>query len=1311
MSAREIPHPDPVAAELDVFACPLDSVRLIEASAGTGKTWNICGLYLRLVVERELPVDEILVVTFTRAATAELKSRIRERIAGTLAYLDGAAAGGDPFVVQLVHAFASRGITPDLVRRRLDPALQRFDEAAIFTIHGYCQRALADAPFAAGLPFALDLVEDDLELRLETARDFWRRHIATDHCPAELGELLIRRGDSPERWAALLGRYLARPLAEKRWPESGAEGEQYGESGENRGPATWPETGEFAVGNGGQGNGGQTTFFFEKRGLSPISSTISPTDAFADAVALWRGDGAEAHAALLDGLRNLSATTYKPDAVAVSAKNWTAWLAGGDPLAPVDVKEAKLALFSAARIAECTKKKCVAPQHPFFETAARVLELRDQVLDALDAARLALLRRFLEDSERRLRAAKHERRQIAFDDILFNVHEALAGGDNPWLAAALHRRYPVALIDEFQDTDPLQFDIFRRIYADDGRRGTLFLVGDPKQAIYSFRNADLHTYLHARGEADAHYTLSCNQRSSAGLIAACNALFTANPAAFMLAGLDYEPVREGAKPRQPFVDASAAAESAPLHVWWIPPGDDDVLPLRAEVMKRAATATAAEAARLVREGAAGRITIGGRGIEPGDIAVLVKSHAQGARMREALAAVGVGSVELSQQSVFHSLDAEELERVLVAIAEPARQPLLFAALATGLMAYDAPALDALAADETRLLRIVARLAALRDTWLARGFGVMLRRWITQEGVDARLLARDDGERRLTNLLHLAECLHEAAADHASPDALLRWFASRRRETGCTEASQLRLESDRNLVQIVTIHRAKGLEYGIVFCPFLWDGFPGRSDDGDACAYHDEAELPSAADEKMGGEMGDRPRFPRENVVCPPFPPPFSRARLVLDFRPGAKDDPAVKERIRRERDAEFLRLVYVAMTRAVHRCYLVAGCYLKKTGKSVSASESARSLLNWLVAGGGMDHADWLKHKLAPDDIEAAWARLLERAEPDLAIANLPDGRGEALARSEPPADALRALPAPAAIPSPWRIGSFSALSHGAGNDAAAQDHDARVAPIAAPASPPASLAEDDILFFPRGPSAGDCIHAMFERVDFRDPSSRAPAIAAALADHPQRLSDTAANGGRLPRMLERLAADVLAAPLPDGIVLGDIAKNRRLVELGFHLPARALTADALNDWLARAGYAVPRLAFGALAGYLKGFIDLVFEHEGRFYVLDWKSNHLGYRPEDYAPARVEEAMRTHGYHLQHLLYSVALHRHLGRTLPGYEFARHFGGVLYLFVRGVRPDWRLDGEPAGVYFHRPAPATIAELDALVGGAGPRRKRR
>jgi exodeoxyribonuclease V beta subunit len=189
--------------------------------------------------------------------------------------------------------------------------------------------------------------------------------------------------------------------------------------------------------------------------------------------------------------------------------------------------------------------------------------------------------------------------------------------------------------------------------------------------------------------------------------------------------------------------------------------------------------------------------------------------------------------------------------------------------------------------------------------------------------------------------------------------------------------------------------------------------------------------------------------------------------------------------------------------------------------------------------------------------------------------------------------------------------------------------------------------------------------------------------------------------------MLARLAADVLAAPLPDGIVLGRVTTARRLVELGFHLPAPQLAAEALDDWLAHAGYAVPRLVFGALAGYLKGYIDLVFEHEGRFYVLDWKSNHLGYAADDYGPARIDAAMAEHGYHLQHLLYGVALHRHLGRNLPDYDYDRHFGGVLYLFVRGLRPGWVAADAPAGVFFHRPEAAVLASLDALIA-ASPRR---
>ncbi len=1249
------------ATDLDVFACPLDGLRLVEASAGTGKTWNICGLYLRLLLEQAVPVESLLVVTFTRAATAELATRIRDRIVDTLRVLEGGEADGDPFVPSLIGAVLATGrLAHDDMARRLRTALQAFDEAAIFTIHGFCQRALADTPFAAGLPYALELVEDDGELRLEVTQDFWRREIAGGDLPQPLADCLLQRGDSPESWAELLAGDMARPLAERRWDE-------------------FPTDPDLAA------------------------AAVRIDAAYAAARRCWQGEEAAIARALDDALPGLNGNSYSKESVARASQQWAAWLAAGDARAPLP-EDSKLALLTAAMLERRTTKAGLAkgiapPKHPFLDAAGELLAARTEAEDRIEGARLALLRRFIGQATEELRRRKRERRQIAFDDILWNAYDALTAGRQPWLAAALHARFPVALIDEFQDTDPLQFAIFDRIYNAEGRHGSLFLVGDPKQAIYSFRSADLHTYLAARERTDTRHTLRHNQRSSPVLIEACNRLFGTNPGVFMLPGLAYERVDAGARPRAPFVDRSASGASpAALRLWRIPRDeeldDDDGggeggerLP-RAKAIQRAAMASAAEIARLIAAGATGEVRIGERGLVPADIAVLVRSHAQGARMRRALAAFGVGSVELSQASVFSSEDAEELERVLLAIAEPARERRVKAALATAAMGRDAGALAALATDETALLAALDAFARWRDTWLARGFGVMLRQWMADEDVAARLLARADGERRLTNLMHLAELLQQAAGS-ASPEVLLRTLATRRRDGAGGDAAQLRLESDRNLVQIVTIHRAKGLEYGVVFCPFLFDGYASGAEGGDTCAWHDDD------------------------------------GRLVLDYRRGARADDDIKARMRLERDAESVRLMYVALTRAIHRCYLVVGCYAKITRGKASYGEAGRSLLNWMVAGAEVELSAWRTHKMTPAEIDARWRAVVGASvldgQPTMSLTDLPDGSGAAL----PPAQVAGARPRalrPPAIPAGWRIGSFSALLSGAAHEQAALDHDARALPaaeIGAPggeaeaawgapraAADSAAIADDDILRFPRGPVAGDCLHAVFERIDFTAPEGWEAAIAAALADHPQRLP-TAADASRLPRMLRRMLDDVLATPLlTDGasmLRLDSLPTARRLVELGFHLPAPRLSAAALNAWLAARGYRVPRLAFAELSGYLKGYVDLVFEHDGRYWVLDWKSNHLGDGIEDYAPPRLEVAMQAHGYHLQHLLYSVALHRHLARSLAGYDYERHFGGVLYLFVRGVRPGWRLDGQPAGVFHHRAEHATIAALDALLAG--------
>jgi len=1219
-------------AEFDVFNCGLDGINLIEASAGTGKTWNICGLYLRLLLERGLDVQQILVVTFTNAATAELRERVRSRIVETLAWLrDGAAPrpGGDPFVPELVSAVERRtGVARPQLILTLDQALQFFDEAAIFTIHGFCQRALADASFSAGLPFSLELVTDDSEMTMEAVHDFWRRRVADDSCPPALAAYLLEQGDTPERYARLVARRLAKPLAKCLWPAS----------------------------------------------LDAPAAAIDTADvtaAYDAAGSAWAARREEIVALVKGAIPALNKGSYKDATIDRAAAAWDAWFREAAPLAPIDT-EARPELFSGARLKRGTNKGQATPVHAFFDAADALLAARAAVTGALDLARARLVRDLIETVVPDLRRRKRERRVIAFDDMLYNLYAALEGGEHPGLALALRERFPVALIDEFQDTDPLQFAIFDGIYG----KGKVpaFFVGDPKQAIYSFRNADLHAYLRARASASAEYTLADNQRSTAGLIAALNGIFSANGQAFMLPGLDYHPVAMGAKERKVFGDTSLAR--ADLQVWTLPQAPDGQPIAKRTARTLAAEATAAEIARLLTEAGKGRITLGDRALRAGDIAVLVRTHAQGSEQKRELATLDVGSVELSQASVFQSPDAEEVERVLIAISQPSRDALLRGALATEMMGCDAARIAEIAGDEALLTGYLERFDDYRNVWLRQGVGVMYRKFLTEQQVSARLLGRRDGERRLTNLLHLGEQIHQAAAAHESPDALLRWLATQRREGSADEVAQLRLESDRNLVQIITIHKAKGLEFPVVFCPFLWDGntrFGGPKPEGRE--YHD-ADGAAVIDFRGDDEIGD--------------------------------DKDTIKGAVKLEDAAESLRLVYVALTRAVHRCYLIAGTYATSSFGRLTPAESTKSLLNWLVAGGGETPASWFAGKRLPADIAAAWEALAGRLAPHLALAALPVGRGTPVAETGPAPETLAALPPPTSIARAWRFSSFTGLVGDATSEAAASDHDARIGDGAKRvAAPSPEIAPDDILRFPRGPGAGECLHAIFERIDFTDPAGWSDAIARGLFAHPQSLRGVrpSEQSTLLAGMAARMLADVMRTALPDGIVLGSIPNARRLTELEFSLPSPRVPANALNAALRSLGYDVPRLAFRDLEGYLKGFIDLVFEHGGRYYVLDWKSNHLGHAPSDYGPAEVRAAMTEHSYALQYLLYAVAVGRYLKHRVPGYRHDTHFGGVLYLFVRGVRPDWvNADGTPAGVFHDRPAAAALARLDALFAEA-------
>ncbi|MEX3581394.1 MAG: exodeoxyribonuclease V subunit beta [Burkholderia sp.] len=1237
MSGGTITSPQ-APQELDVFACALDGVNQIEASAGTGKTWNICALYVRLLLEHDLQADQILVVTFTKAATAELHERIRGRLAHALGTGDDC---GDPFVARLFKTTLGEGrdgggIDAETAAKRIRRALRGFDQAAIHTIHAFCQRALQEAPFAAAMPFAFEMGADDAALRFDLAAEFWRTRVepvAAAH-PGFAAWLVVHRA-GPEALDAQLAQRLKKPLAALRFdglPETDAPG---------------------------------ADFDAELRA------------SHAAAAALWQVERVAIASVLELAQASLNQRSHKPEAVADALAAWAAYFGeAAGALVPAALPKPALKLTRGV-LEKATKKGGATPAHPFFE-AAEALEAALAAAEAAQRARwLALIADWLAEAPARLSEKKRTRRVVSFDDLLANLYQALEA--HPWLADTLRRRYPAALIDEFQDTDPLQFAIFDRIFAP---AGPLFLVGDPKQAIYSFRSADLHTYLAARERAGARYTLAVNQRSTPAIVDACNRVFGANPRAFVLDGLDYQPVRAGTRQRASFVDGTdPRAGSGDFRIWMLPDGDDALS--KRDAQWQAAQACAAEIARLMRGAREGAVRLGEVSLTPADIAVLVQTHRHGSIVKHVLAAWGIGSVELAQASVFATLDAKQLERVLAAIDAPSDLRRLRAALATDWFGLDAAALWRLeqgeaapgaAADDADAMSWVERFSRYRLLWRERGFAVMWRSFARELRIAERLIGGTDGERRVTDINHLAELTHARASAQPGIAPTLCWLAAQR-AVGGGEDAQLRLESDRNLVQIVTVHKSKGLEYAVVFCPFLNDGRlnePREDALPDAREYHDEA---GAAVLHYGGDE--------------------VAAELAA-------------MQARREQAAERARLVYVALTRAVYRCYLVAGVYQSAR----STREARRSVLNWLVGGAGHGFDAWLEKPPEAEELAASWRAL---ATGPISIAPLPGVPARTPLAVGHDAERLGgARQAARFLCDAWRIVSFSSLTASiareqegvaaVSDDALRPDHDALAAAVdpvpRIDGGERAALPDpDDIVAFPRGAAAGECLHLLFELSDFGAASGWAEAARRALHERPVEAEPELA--GRLPAMMTRMLAEVVATELVPGMRLAAIDPRRRLNEMEFLFPAAALDFAALRALLVAHAYPDVALESGTLAGFFKGFIDMIVEHDGRFWIVDWKSNHLGATPDAYGPAALDAAMADHAYHLQALLYTVALHRYLCVRLPGYDYDTHMAGYLYLFVRGVRPGWSSGGRLSGVHARRPSRELVEALDALM----------
>ncbi|KMN48071.1 exodeoxyribonuclease V subunit beta [Chromobacterium violaceum] len=1183
---------------LDALNCPLQGVNLIEASAGTGKTWTIAALFARLLLEERdgappPAIERILVVTYTKAATAELRERLRRRLAEMLALLDG-KADGDDFLRALAARFPE-GPARDVARQRLTAAVNGFDAAAIYTIHGFCQRVLTDAAFESGQTFQAELVEDDAARLAEIVDDFWRRRIVA--APL-LAQVLVERGETPDAWLAEIRPYLSKPYLKLRAPDAVRL--------EN---ARWVASERWRL-------------------------LASAPEQVEEGLALFL-----AHP-------GFKANIYRPDTMARAADNLRGWLAQPDALPELDSDSRKLLdKLRPEALAKGMKKGCDAPAHPLFERMEAWLAAwdvyMDQVANSLAGLKLELIAWANEELARR----RGVERSRSFDDLLTDLGAALDHpATGPLLAAQVADSFSVALIDEFQDTDPTQYRIFRRCFVEEAR--PVFLVGDPKQAIYSFRGADIFAYLAARHDAERQYTLDTNRRSDEPLVATVNALF-GRELPFLLDGIAYQPV--AASPSSGG-RLEVDDDRAPFNAQWLPAGEKELSKEAAELA--AAEACADEIARLLTLAGEDRAAIvkgaSRRRLAGGDIAVLVATHSQGDRVRSELRARGVASVALTQESVFASREAGEMLALLHAWAEPANEGRLRHALATELAGLDAARIQAELEDETRWERQLLKNADDHQRWREHGFMAAWRHYFARERAAERLLPLPDGERRLTNLGHLAELIQQESEGRQGMAPLLAWFAARVADPPRGEDAVLRLESDAALVKIVTVHTSKGLQYPVVFCPFLWNGALERRGAGFWSYHH-----------------GDEPWL-----------------------APEAAADDGIRQAARSEMLAEKLRLLYVALTRAQYRQYIAWGW----------VRELKTAALSWLLhAPGARDLAALEALELDGGTVAAQLRAFLDQRGD---AARWLDGEGrQALAGGRDSGRAYAARPFERRLYAPWKIASFTSLTHDAGSHLAeAPDYDRAAAP--APAEPAADPVRDRFSF-PRGAKAGVCLHEIFENIGFGDAEDdiRA-AVQRALARHGfgEEWLDAGCD----------LILGALNAEIAPGARLRDVADHKRLIELEFTLPVKKLDVGALIAALQKPAHglaepfrrAAAELDFASVQGFLKGFVDLVCEADGRVYLIDYKSNHLGDACDDYRDDSLVHAVAREHYYLQYLIYLVALRRYFAAR--GADWDGRFGGVRYLFLRGM-------AEPGcGVWADMPSTALLDALDALLAGSGTKR---
>ncbi|MBE0363282.1 exodeoxyribonuclease V beta subunit [Pseudoalteromonas ulvae UL12] len=1170
---------------LNPVTMPLTGASLIEASAGTGKTYTITALYIRQLLglqtsepnNEPLSVEQILVVTFTEAATAEIRDRVRTRIIDARDALMGAPCH-DPLLAEILTQISD----PKWAYSLLDAAAKSMDDAAIFTIHGFCQRMLKQHAFESGVAFNLNFILDQSELLLEALKDYWR--VFVYQLDKQKTQTVLNLYPAPQslykKVFSLLARQTATVIPQYNLAQMWQLQDDYHSA---------------------------LKHFKQEYLVSDFAAKIAKSDI--------KKNKAAAKAANLDALVAFCQSDEQDFSFGSAKNSFETW---------------SQAAFDQD---DMYKKNGQRFSHPLCAQFSQLSHLRQAIKEGLP---LAIAQDAALWVKQALITKKQDLSLISPDDLLTYLYQALMSEGGEALATQIAQCYPVAMIDEFQDTDPIQYGIFSRIFLN--QAASLIMIGDPKQAIYGFRGADIFTYIDAKQGVDTQqqYTLAKNWRSSQGIVNGVNALFSHHDNSFIFnQAIPFLTVQaHGKSPEQALVIDKQPVKALAFCVL----EHDKPLTNKAYAMPLLATQFSQKIAELLLKAQQGEALIAGQPVEAADICVLVRDRIEASAMKTALTQAGIASVYLARDGIFSTALATHILNFLTALHGQYDEAAYRGVLAGPLFNLSYQQIFQLNEDEQAWQHYLSLFAELSDIWHKKGAMAMMERLLMRNNLAGLWQSIDlPVERWLTDFRHLSEILQQKQLELEGSLRLVRWLAQSIVDND-GDSTQLRLESDAKLVKIVTMHASKGLEYPIVFMPFAV-GFREASEQ----IYHQDNQL---------------------------------IYNLIKDDESQALSE--------KERLAEDLRLLYVALTRPVHQCYI--GMYnlavgntkrmmiqrsalghLLFAGKELTSAEDWHALLNAFVA----EHSDDMTVHYFSDVTETT--QLSQHAQHTLYQCKEFKGR----------------------IERDWRLTSFSALTHNQ-----ASEH---ITPGFEDESHELDWqGEEEQLqlnefSFPKGAKPGSCLHAIFEEIDFQHPHQH-PSDATKNLEHvvETQLARYGIDEKWQPTAIKWVES-ILSCPLNEqGLSLSQLPMSQCLIEMEFYLPISGLSPVQINqilDLVTDDSAIRNNLRFETISGLLKGFIDLIFVWQDQYYVLDYKSNHLGDQGSDYNLENMEQVMQSHHYHLQYLLYSVALHRLLKQRIKGYQIERDLGGVYYLFLRGLPTQ-------QGIYFKQVDTEVILKLDAI-----------